>query len=208
MSEIVLERRKGPEEQLDQQSSSSGRQRHLALIHPHGGVPERVAHVLVLQAAQGPNHVWALDFQFDETPDGRHLKLLNVVDEFTPEALACVVGRSMDSEGVVGAIERLTAERGAPEHLRLDDGPELMPGPARPHRSLRTGLRVGTCLCTWRASGWESLWLSTSHTSTIPIGARAPARFDRNRLPAGGATRMIVLTSRGAGQDEGDGRDG
>ena len=38
--------------------------------------------------AERPGHVWALDFQFDQTADGRVLKLLNVVDEFTREALA------------------------------------------------------------------------------------------------------------------------
>ena len=38
--------------------------------------------------AEHPNQVWALDFQFDETADGRRLKLLNVVDEHTREALA------------------------------------------------------------------------------------------------------------------------
>jgi len=40
-------------------------------------------------AATGPNQVWAVDFQFDETTDGRRLKLLNIVDEHTREALAC-----------------------------------------------------------------------------------------------------------------------
>ncbi len=38
--------------------------------------------------AKRPNHVWALDFQFDTTVDGRVLKLLHVVDEHTREALA------------------------------------------------------------------------------------------------------------------------
>ena len=38
-------------------------------------------------AAEHPDHVWALDYQFDQTQDGRRLKLLNVVDEHTREAL-------------------------------------------------------------------------------------------------------------------------
>jgi len=41
-----------------------------------------------LLRAEHPNHVWAVDFQFDETTDGRRLKLCNVVDEHTREALA------------------------------------------------------------------------------------------------------------------------
>ena len=48
-----------------------------------------------------PNVVWALDFQFDQTSDGRMLKLLNVIDEFTREALAIDVERSIDADGVV-----------------------------------------------------------------------------------------------------------
>src|SRR5215217_5311224 len=42
-------------------------------------------------AAEHPNHVWALDYQFDQTIDGRILKLLNVVDEHTREALTITV---------------------------------------------------------------------------------------------------------------------
>ncbi len=78
------------------------------------------------RAATGRNDVWALDFQFDETADGRRLKLLNVVDEFTREALAMRVGRSCDADDVVATIEVLVGERGAPAHLRMDNGPELV----------------------------------------------------------------------------------
>ena len=48
-----------------------------------------------------PNVVWALDFQFDQTTDGRMLKLLNVIDEFTRECLAIDIERSIDADGVV-----------------------------------------------------------------------------------------------------------
>jgi transposase InsO family protein len=76
--------------------------------------------------AEHPNHVWALDFQFDQTADGRVLKLLNVVDEHTREALAIVVARRIDADATVCALERIVAERGtAPGHVRCDNGPEL-----------------------------------------------------------------------------------
>src|SRR5918996_113511 len=52
---------------------------------PAGGGP--------LLRAERPNHVWAIDFQFDETADRRRLKLCNIVDEHTREALAMDVGR-------------------------------------------------------------------------------------------------------------------
>jgi putative transposase len=75
--------------------------------------------------AERPGHVWALDFQFDQTADGRVLKLLHVVDEFTREALAMLVARRIDSDATVAVLERLAAERGVPEHIRCDNGPEL-----------------------------------------------------------------------------------
>jgi putative transposase len=75
--------------------------------------------------AERPNHVWAFDFQFDQTADGRVIKLLNIVDEFTREALVMLVERSIDADRTVSELERLVAERGAPEHLRMDNGPEM-----------------------------------------------------------------------------------
>jgi len=76
-------------------------------------------------AAQRPNHAWALDFQLDQTADGRILKLLHVVDEFTREALDVLRARRIDADRTVARLERLVAERGGPEHLRCDNGPEL-----------------------------------------------------------------------------------
>jgi putative transposase len=76
-------------------------------------------------AAERPNHVWALDFQWDQTADGRNLKLLNVVDEYTREALEVLVERHIDADDTVRVLERLTALRGCPEHVRCDNGPEL-----------------------------------------------------------------------------------
>lgn len=65
--------------------------------------------------AERPNHVWAFDFQFDQTADGQALKLCNIVDEFTRESLVMLVARSIDADTVVQTLERLVAERGAPE---------------------------------------------------------------------------------------------
>lgn len=72
------------------------------------------------------DEVWAIDFQFDETTDGRRLKLCNIVDEHTREALAMRVGRSCDADDVIEVLETLVAERGAPMYLRCDNGPELV----------------------------------------------------------------------------------
>jgi putative transposase len=77
-------------------------------------------------AAEHPDHVWALDYQFDQTQDGRRLKLLNVVDEHTREALAIVVERRIDADATVGVLDQLMANRGRPPRfIRCDNGPEL-----------------------------------------------------------------------------------
>ena len=61
-----------------------------------------------------PNVIWAMDFQFDTTADGRTLKMLNVIDEFTREALA------------IDVLDHLALQRGAPTYVRLDNGPEFV----------------------------------------------------------------------------------
>jgi putative transposase len=72
-------------------------------------------------AAEHPDHVWALDYQFDQTLDGRILKLLNVVDEHTREALTITVDRRIDADATVAVLDRLVAERGTtPRFIRCD----------------------------------------------------------------------------------------
>ena len=75
--------------------------------------------------AERPGQVWTFDFQFDQTVDGRAVKVCNILDEFTRESLAGVVERSIDSDAVVAALEGLVDQRGAPEYLRMDNGPEM-----------------------------------------------------------------------------------
>jgi len=74
-----------------------------------------------------PNVLWALDFQFDTLANGRTLKMLNVIDEFTRECLAIDVDHSIDADRVVAVLDRLAAQRGGPPtYLRMDNGPELV----------------------------------------------------------------------------------
>ena len=76
--------------------------------------------------AQGLDHVWALDFQHDETADGRPLRLLHIVDEYSREALMIVVERHLTADDTVKALEAVVADRGrAPVYIRCDNGPEL-----------------------------------------------------------------------------------
>ncbi len=74
-----------------------------------------------------PDVVWAMDFQFDTTADGRQIKLLNVIDEFTRECLAVEVDRTIDADHVVEVLDRIMLQRGgAPVYVRFDNGPEFV----------------------------------------------------------------------------------
>ena len=73
-----------------------------------------------------PNQVWAIDFQFDETDDGRPVKILNVTDEFTREALATNAARRITAAGTMAVLDQIRESRGAPQFLRMDNGPEFI----------------------------------------------------------------------------------
>jgi transposase InsO family protein len=79
-----------------------------------------------LLRAEYPHHVWAIDFQFDQTMDGRMLKFLNVIDEFSRVCLAIRVGRRCQAVDVIDTIEDLLKLYPAPTHLRMDNGPEFI----------------------------------------------------------------------------------
>ena len=72
------------------------------------------------------NHVWAYDFVQDRTHDGRTFRMLCVVDEFSREALAIRVDRKLGSAEVLETLADLMLERGVPEHIRSDNGPEFV----------------------------------------------------------------------------------
>lgn len=74
------------------------------------------------------NHIWSYDFVTDRTSDGRQLRLLTVIDEYTRESLAIEVRRSMTASDVLEVLSRIVAERGAPVYVRSDNGPEFVAG--------------------------------------------------------------------------------
>jgi len=89
-------------------------------------LPGSSAGGIVRHRARHPNHVWSYDFLSDRTEDGRQLKLLAVIDEYTRECLAIEVGRTFTSRDVKLTLQYLFALRGAPEHIRSDNGPEFI----------------------------------------------------------------------------------
>ena len=76
--------------------------------------------------ADAPNRVWAVDFQFDVTTDGRPIKIVSVIDEHTRECLGGMVERSITGEHLIAELDRLAGlRRTYPAVLRCDNGPEL-----------------------------------------------------------------------------------
>ena len=77
-------------------------------------------------AANRPDLVWAADFKFDVTTDGRPIKIVSIVDEHTRESLGGLVERHITGEDLTEELDRIAAYRGAyPAVLRSDNGPEM-----------------------------------------------------------------------------------
>jgi transposase InsO family protein len=73
-----------------------------------------------------PNHVWSYDFVADQTIDGRRLRFLTVIDEFTREAIWIETARLLNSHDVIRVLGQLVESRGAPGIIKSDNGPELV----------------------------------------------------------------------------------
>jgi putative transposase len=85
------------------------------------------------------NHVWSWDFVMDRTDDGRVIKILTLIDEYTKEALAVYPARRIRANDVIDLFADVMVERGVPEYIRSDNGPEMIA------KVLRNWLaRVGT----------------------------------------------------------------
>ena len=77
--------------------------------------------------ADAPKVVWAIDFQFDSTVDGKAVKIASMIDEHTRESLVNIVERSITAERLIAELEKCFAAAGGPPMvLRMDNGPELI----------------------------------------------------------------------------------
>ena len=120
---------------------------------PHRGIGTAVGAMCPI----APNALWGLDFAFDTTVDGRILKLLNVVDEFTRECPAIVVDRSIDADKVVATLDKIAAVRGTPAYVRFDNGPEFI---ARAVADWCRFKGVGTVFID-PGSPWQNAWIES-----------------------------------------------
>ncbi len=114
---------------------------------------------IVRHRALHKDHVWAWDFIHDRTEDGRTLKWLSVVDEYTRECLVLEVRRSFTSGDVIDALRELFAIRRAPVHVRSDNGAEFI---AKAIRAWLSSARVQT-LYIEPGSPWENGYAESFH---------------------------------------------
>ncbi len=98
------------------------------------------------------NHVWSYDFVHERTHNGRPLKILTLIDEYTRECLALRVERRMTSEQVLETLAELFVFRGVPDHIRSDNGPEFTATAVRDWLA-RVGVRA---LFIEPGSPWEN----------------------------------------------------
>jgi len=73
-----------------------------------------------------PNHVWSYDFVMDRTYDGRSMRMLTLIDEYTRECLTIDVDRKIKAMDVVERLADLFVSHGVPEYIRSDNGPEFV----------------------------------------------------------------------------------
>jgi putative transposase len=76
--------------------------------------------------AQAVNDIWSMDFVMDQLFDGRRLRALTLVDNYTRECLAIDVGQNLRGDDVVAALSRVCATRGVPRVIKADNGSEFI----------------------------------------------------------------------------------
>jgi putative transposase len=79
----------------------------------------------VRKRSEYKDHVWSYDFVHGRTREGRALRMLTLMDEYTRECLAIDVGRKLNSENVLCRLAELFVRRGVPSYIRSDNGPEF-----------------------------------------------------------------------------------
>ncbi len=85
-----------------------------------------VRHPMPLMAPSKPNQVWSADFVSDALYHGVRFRTFNVLDDFNREALTIEIDTSLPSQRLVRVFEQLKKERGLPDVLRTDNGPEFL----------------------------------------------------------------------------------
>ena len=111
----------------------------------------------IRRRAEHVNHVWSYDFVSDQTEDGRRLKMLVILDEYTRESLTIEVERRIKAHDVLASLAYLFAVRGAPQYIRSDNGPEFVAA------AIQTWLTTSGVQTLYIAPGspWENAYIES-----------------------------------------------
>jgi hypothetical protein len=125
------------------------------------------------------NHVWSYDFVKAMTHDGRALRILVLIDEYTRECLGLRVARRLGSLQVIDTLADVMLVRGIPEHIRSDNGPECIAEELR--KWLRNGkVQYGTknekheerAACAYRREPWNEDYRPNHDHSNVTFDFR------------------------------------
>lgn len=94
-------------------------------IRKRGGRKRSLGSRVPMMALNGPNEKWSLDFVSDALADGRRIRILTIVDDFTRECLKMVVDTSLSGKRVVRELSSLVADKGIPKAITSDNGTEF-----------------------------------------------------------------------------------
>ncbi len=141
---------------------------------------------------EGANHVWSYDFVSAMTHDGRTLRLLVLIDEYTRECLAIRVARRLGSNEVIDTLAEVMLWRGIPEHIRSDNGPEFV---AKELRKWLASVETGT-LYIEPGSPWESGYCESFNGKMRTNRSGELSPFARKSASRVGRYRCVVQSSK------------
>lgn len=119
-----------------------------------------VAGGITRRQAEHPNHVWSIDFIFDRTENGRSLKILSVIDEYTRECIALEAHRRFTGEDLVFLLRDMFVTRGVPRFIRSDNGPEFI---SQCVKDFLDFIEVGTSYIE-PGSPWQNGYVESFHS--------------------------------------------
>lgn len=136
----------------------------------------------VLRRAEQAGQVWTYDFMTIHTVRNGSIRILNVLDEYSRECLASVVARTMPARKVLEVLDWLFLTRGAPVHLRSDNGPEFIA------QAVQTWLAEHQCQTIYITPGssWENPFIESFN------GHFRLERLNGYQFESGSEAQMII----------------
>ena len=176
-------------------------------VRKRGSRKKAIGDRLENASLKGPNECWSLDFLHDTLVNGRKIRLLAVIDEYTRECLNVTVDTGLSGKRVIQILERLIESRGKPKAIKSDNGTEFTSNailnwtsdnglkwqyiqPGKPQQNGYIESFNGKC----RDECWnENLFFSVAHASEIAEKWRSDYNHARPHSSLHGRTPVEVM---------------